>query len=461
MRNQIDKVVRHVVQAFRSGTHKVRRLPQPLYGLLLVGALCAFFACEDEDSELGESLVTTSFYNVYVDTCYVDIATVLLDSIETIGDTIAQIGHYQDDSWGEVTSIYYTEFNRPTLSPNSDYGYTFDSLTIRFIPSGDYWGDTIPEQRVNIHQISRAIILDNDESLYNINHREIDDEVLTSFVFSPKPEKQTTIEVRLPDELGEQWLNDLVVEDDYLDSQSDFKKVFPGLAFVPEDDGSCITGFSVNDSSMLIQLYYKRVRSSTTSHIIYMTANTDFGYNGILFDRTGTDLTMDTGIENLVHSYDTDNKAYMQGLTGFYNQIEFPYINNLESEGEIVSVEDAYLYLYPVRKSYDYSRLPEDIYLYITDENNVLEDYVYGSDGVTVQTGNLDYDESYRYYYLFDMTEFVRNNFGTWGSNRQKLLMNMPDEQVAQTFNQVIFQNDPTEDKRCKLAIRYKVYNEK
>ena len=88
--------------------------------------------------------------------------------------------------------------------------------------------------------------------------------------------------------------------------------------------------------------------------------------------------------------------AYMQGLTGYYNQLEFPYLNSLGSAGQIVSIESATLYLYPLARSYnEVSQLPNDIRLYITDENNVLEDYVYGSDGVTVQTGDLtiDYDK--------------------------------------------------------------------
>ena len=43
----------------------------------------------------------------------------------------------------------------------------------------------------------------------------------------------------------------------------------------------------------------------------------------------------------------------MQGLTGLYNQIEFPYLNNLQDAGEIVSIESATLYLYPQAGSYN------------------------------------------------------------------------------------------------------------
>ena len=108
------------------------------------------------------------------------------------------------------------------------------------------------------------------------------------------------------------------------------------------------------------------------------------------------------------------------------------------------------------------SQLPEDIRLYITNENNVLEDYIYGSDGVTVQTGNLTIDEMYgkETYYSFDLTEFIRNNFGTWGMKRQKLLMSLTDEESATTFKQVIFTNDPNLDRQCRLDVRFKIYNE-
>ena len=73
-----------------------------LYSLIImIAAICA---CQDENSELGKSLVDSSFYNIYVDTCTVDISTILMDSIETRGDSICQLGHYKDPSWGEASA---------------------------------------------------------------------------------------------------------------------------------------------------------------------------------------------------------------------------------------------------------------------------------------------------------------------------------------------------------------------
>mgnify|MGYP007032777512 CR=1 FL=1 len=58
-------------------------MKKSLYSLFAV--LAIFCACQDENSQLGKSLVESSFYNVYADTCSVDISTILLDSIETPG----------------------------------------------------------------------------------------------------------------------------------------------------------------------------------------------------------------------------------------------------------------------------------------------------------------------------------------------------------------------------------------
>ncbi len=120
------------------------------------------------------------------------------------------------------------------------------------------------------------------------------------------------------------------------------------------------------------------------------------------------------------------------------------------------------LYLYPVRGSYGkQNQLPDELRLYITDENNVLEDYVYGSDGVTVQTGNLTTDDMFGKdtYYSFDLTTFVRNNLGTWGTARQKLLLSMSDEDMATSFDQVVFANHPSQERQCRLDVRIRVYN--
>ena len=433
-----------------------------LYSLL--AGLLACYACQDNNSSLGSSLVESSFYNVFTNSCTVDLSTILLDSIETREDTIGHFGHYADTLWGEVTTTYYAEFTKNTFSTTDGHDYQFDSLVLSMTPSGHYWGDTLTPQYISVYRLKQPIVLDNDEDLYNTTVMATEDVPLTRFSYLPQPGRQREVEVRLPDAMGQQLLTDILVEDTYLDTQESFKKVFPGLALVAETSGSCITGFLVNDSSMTLNLHYRDISNQTTESELIFSVNTEYAYTGVRHNPTGTALdNLQSGIENLIHASSMGNRAYLQGLTGYYNQIEFPDLNELQSKGEIVSVESATLYLYPLARSYnEVSQLPEEVRIYITDENNVLEDYVYGSDGVTVQTGNLTIDEMYgrETYYSFDLTEFIRNNFGTSGTRRQKLLMSLTDEEMATTFNQVVFTALPGQDRQCRLDVRLKIYNE-
>lgn len=433
-----------------------------LYSLL--AGLLACYACQDNNSSLGSSLVESSFYNVFTNSCTVDLSTILLDSIETREDTIGHFGHYADTLWGEVTATYYAEFTKNTFSTTDGHDYQFDSLVLSMTPSGHYWGDTLTPQYISAYRLKQPIVLDNDEDLYNTTVMATEDVPLTRFSYLPQPGRQREVEVRLPDAMGQQLLTDILVEDTYLDTQESFKKVFPGLALVAETSGSCITGFLVNDSSMTLNLHYRDISNQTTESELIFSVNTKYAYTGVRHNPTGTALdNLQSGIENLIHASSMGYRAYLQGLTGYYNQIEFPDLNELQSKGEIVSVESATLYLYPLARSYnEVSQLPEEVRIYITDENNVLEDYVYGSDGVTVQTGNLTIDEMYgrETYYSFDLTEFIRNNFGTSGTRRQKLLMSLTDEEMATTFNQVVFTALPGQDRQCRLDVRLKIYNE-
>lgn len=433
-----------------------------LYSLLAAIIVC--YACQDNNSSLGSSLVESSFYNIFTNSCTVDLSTILLDSIETREDTICQFGHYQDTLWGEVSATYCAEYSKNSFSTSSGHDYQFDSLVLRMIPSGHYWGDTLTPQYISVYRLKSPIVLDNDEDLYNTTIMATEDVPLTRFSYLPQPGRQREVTVRLPDAMGQQLFNDILTENDYLNSQENFKKTFPGLALVADLDGSCISGFLVNDSSMSINLHYRDISNQTTESKLPFSVNSEYAYTSVRHNTTNTSLdSISGGIGNLVHASSMGYRAYLQGLTGYYNQIEFPDLNELQSAGEIVSIESATLYLYPLAHSYnEVSQLPEELRLYITDENNVLEDYVYGSDGVTVQTGNLTIDEMYgrETYYSFDMTQFIRNNFGTWGNKRQKLLMSLEEGEMATTFNQVVFTNAPDKDRQCRLDIRIKIYNE-
>lgn len=430
--------------------------------ICIIAVLISISSCREEDSRLGHGLVESSFRNIVVDSCIVDISTVYLDSMATQGDSICQIGYYSDNTWGRIKSMYYCEFSTNTIKVNDDNSYAFDSLTLVMKHSGHYWGDTIQPQAISIYRLKNPIDVPEGQTLNNKSSFSLEESPSYTFRYSPRPQKNKEQIIRLPDEWGRKLLNDLLAETDYFESQEKFRLQNPGIALVPEG-GTYIGGFIVNDSSMCINLHYHEISNVKDEQTIRFKVNNECAFTRVEHDRKGTPLeNLKSGVENAIHYHSSGNQAFMQGLTGIYNQIEFPTLSYLEAEGDIVSVESATLLLYPIPGSYIRSNLlPKELRLFITDDNNVLEDYVYGSDGNTVQTGNLIVDEQFGKdtYYTFDLTEFCRKNLGRWGMYRQRLLLTMMDEDVATTFNQVIFSNDLSEDNHCKLILRLKIYD--
>lgn len=431
--------------------------------MTLIVALYVFCSCQDENSILGESLLKSSFRNVFTDTCTVDISTILMDSIETLGDSVCQVGHYKDSVLGDVLASYYAEFNKAGFTPDGESTYIYDSITLTFTHSGHYWGDTLVSQHINVYPLAHSFNLVSGETLYNHSKISLASTPLFWFSFMPRPGIGKTVEVRMPDYFGRSLFNDMMAESDVFDSQEKFREYFHGLALVPEKNGNCVTGMMVSDSSIYIKMYYHVSNSSLTEQEVVFTVNTDYAYTFVEHDRTSTTLAaLETGVLYATSSSQTGKRAFLQGLTGLYNAIEFPYLNNLQVEGDIVSIESAMLYLYPARGTYGVTnQLPISLRLYTADENNNAQDQIYDSSGTTIQDGSLTVDEVYGRdtYYSFDLTSFMQDNLGTWGTKRQKLFLILDNDDFVCTFDQVTFGNDATQEHgQIKLEIRYKTY---
>ncbi len=433
--------------------------------ICLTGFFFAVGACQDENSSLGESLVESSFRNVFTDTCTVDISTILVDSLETLGDTLFQLGYMNDSVFGRIRASYYAEFHMKSFSPVASKAYQFDSLTLTIRPSGHYWGDTLAQQRIHVHAIKNPILLLTGETLYNTSQMEVEDEPLFSFTYTPRPGWKKEHEIRMPDSFGQQLFDDMLAEKEVFDSQEKFRGYLPGLALIPDDTGNCITGVLMNDSSVCMRMYYQVLDKEAEEMELLFSPNGDHAYARIEHDRTGVPVEglSPGGAFYATSSVLTGHKAYLQGLTGIYCVIEFPYLNHLMTNGDIVSLESATLYLYPQYGTYGTSSpLPETLRLYVADDKNNTVDQIYDSMGEDVQDGSLTVNElsAYETCYSFDLTEFLRDNLGTWGQTRQKLFLILDDNDFITTFGHVVFANDRSlEAGQTRLEIRFKTYD--
>ncbi len=427
----------------------------------------SFFACVDDSSSIGAKWVQSSFLNEQMDTCTVLLSTVLSDSIATSGDTVCQIGYREDNLWGKITASFYAEYEVPSYSFDENIQYEFDSITIRLYSSGNYLGDTLKTQRIHLHELTKNIELDDRGYLYNTTTAYYNETPLASFDFRPTPGSPSEeLEIRLPDAWGEEWFNLMLNDGRWVQSQDFFHDYFKGIAFIPDANDACISGFQVNDSSMCITVYYHQITETLNEKTLVFNTSSTLTYNKIEQDRSNIPIAnLQSGDGNEYSSGKSEHQVYLQGMTGMYVTIDFPHLNNLCEKGELVTIESATLQLYPVKGTYDgMYPLPKSLALYTANNENVTQSVITDLTGSSVQSGNLVVDEmSYEEtYYSFDITSFLQTNLGTTGYDRQKLQLFLPDNLFYTTLQGVIFgDGEHTANKKnTKLIILYKTYQQ-
>ena len=432
--------------------------------VFLIFLLFTFFSCMNDASIVGGKWVSSSFRNVQTDTCTALLCTVLSDSLATSGDTVCQIGYRNDALWGEITASFYAEYEVPSVTFDEDIEYMFDSLTLRLYSSGNYLGDTLTPQQIHLHPLTENIELNNNY-LYNSSQIAYSDIPLKSFSLTPTPRRRSKeLEVRLPDEWGQKWFDLMLDDARQMESQDFFRDYFKGIAFIPDATNACINGFQVNDSSLCITLYYHKIAETAIENTLVFTPSSTLSYNKVAYNRANTPIAnLQSGDDNPYPTSKSNHQAYIQGMTGMYITIDFPYINNLCSEGDLVTIESASLQLYPVKGTYDgMYPLPQTLTLYTANKDNVTQGVITDLSGSSVQTGNLVVDDmAYEEtYYSFDLTSFLQTNLGTTGYNRQKLQLFLPDNLFYTTLQGVIFgDGEHTANKKnTKLIVLYKTY---
>lgn len=328
---------------------------------------------------------------------------------------------------------------------------------------------SLPRSNVSftVDHESTSIRTDDRGYLYNTTTAYYNETPLASFDFRPTPGSPSEeLEIRLPDAWGEEWFNLMLNDGRWVQSQDFFHDYFKGIAFIPDANDACISGFQVNDSSMCITVYYHQITETLNEKTLVFNTSSTLTYNKIEQDRSNIPIAnLQSGDGNEYSSGKSEHQVYLQGMTGMYVTIDFPHLNNLCEKGELVTIESATLQLYPVKGTYDgMYPLPKSLALYTANNENVTQSVITDLTGSSVQSGNLVVDEmSYEEtYYSFDITSFLQTNLGTTGYDRQKLQLFLPDNLFYTTLQGVIFgDGEHTANKKnTKLIILYKTYQQ-
>lgn len=429
----------------------------PFWLFLLCGSL---FSCYDESNSYGNTLVDSAFRNITVDSCTVTVASTVIDSLETTGQGLALVGKYTHPVWGTVSASAYIPYSAPSYTTDADEVVKLDSLVLALSYGGYSLGDTLQEMRLSIHRLQEKIFLNDNGYLYNNSSFGYDPEPVATCTFRPKPGNTERLEIRLPDELGEDMLTRLHSRNDQVSSER-FEDYFKGLVVVPDPD-VCrnVVSFSVGDTASAMILYYRIEDAIAEEAECVISPNTEKQFYHVDHDRAGTDMEGLPSKKIEVSSGELNNRGVLFGGIGWYSLLGFPHLNEILQQGERVSIESGYLKIYPEVGSWsEFNALPDSIYLYIIDENNVVTDAVTDYLGSEVQSGTLVKDESFREntYYYFDISTFLQEELGAFGMYKHSLRLVFNEDDYTQTFRNLTF-SDQQGKSPIVLQLTYKIY---
>jgi Domain of unknown function (DUF4270) len=433
-------------------------------GFCLV-VLCASLlsACADDDFNIGGRFIDSSIRTVLIDTCTIRLSTVSIDSVLTSGKNSVLAGSFSDTTFGQTECVAYVPFTVPGSVNLTDAEIVFDSIDLMMTLNGIWIGDTTIYHSFGVHLLDKVISLPDDENYYSTMSVPFGKEPIAVLRCKPHPLSGDTLSVRLPDQLGRDLLDKIMSDDqEVLGSQERFMDFFQGIALAAGSDINTVVGFAAGDSSMVIRIHFHYSTLDRTEGILTVTPYTSRCFYGVTTDRSGTPFSNLHGNE-LVSSV-TGNMVLVQALTGSFVKIDFPYLNSLLEMGDHCTVTNASLKIYPVRGTYSRAvPLPEDLSLYVSNENDVKLGYITTYSGDALQTGNLLKDDllNIETFYSYDITSFLQEQLGAIGIYRRKLQLIVPEASQAVTMHTLVAGDGMHYRNKMILRVSYLIYDGK
>ena len=445
---------------------------EPAVGFLLVAVTALVAGCSDTYMEIGNNWTDVNSRVIVIDTCSVNLSSVKLDSISTSGGGALYAGIRKSEYWGTTDLSTYLSFKMTEdFEDNSTPEYSeriiFDSLTLYLMPDKTFCGDTMQSMNLMAYRLEEELMLNDDDVLYAHSSFPYSPQPVGSKSFMPRPLRGRAVEIRLSDELGTELLDKVIAGDADMEDDDSFRKWFKGLLLKAGEPCGSIMGFSAADTLCRLRLYYRsQDYAEPVEHVLNFDVDSTCMFTHVDADFSGTPLASLSEKNEEVSSIASENKAFASGMLGIYTKIGFPYLNNLRSLGTYCKADRAELIVYPLPGSYaraNYSPLPDELNLYVSDENNISTGgAITDSNGQTLQTGSLTYDEMMfpeSTFYTYDITDFINDQFGKIGVNRNFLQMIDPD--YGYTLEELV-----TDDRysgsgyEVKMIIRLAIYDE-
>jgi hypothetical protein len=430
--------------------------------VLITGTLIISSCTKSNEFTIGDDFVQSQTKLSIVDTFGVKMSTVLLDTsfMVSASSKVALVGTYKDAYLGNVSSESYFDLAYETFTRPDDKA-VFDSAAIEMAYSKYYYGDTTALMTMTVHQLTEKIVpFATTTYLYNNSHFAYSPESLGTLKFYPQPFSADTILRIHVDALGEELFNKIVANDQDVSSSEWFMDYIKGFVLVSDSSQSnVVLGFRADNTHLYLKLYY---HIDTGEHedkeisIAMGLANHQF--NHVRNNLAGTPLAPIKSNGDVLTSDKTDNKAYLQGLTGLVIKAQFPSLQDLflSERWQILKAE---LIVKPDRDSWDFISLPpdENLYIYSTNFNNTALNPLTNSNGEALRP-ILTEDKVYRENtnYTYDITRFINSQLTNGFFNyKMGLVIGLQQTKMRSTLDRLVIN---CKGSSVKLRIYYLSY---
>lgn len=402
-----------------------------------------------------------------IDTCTVGLSTVLLDSVITSGGRRILVGTHRSEVYGSSRVEPYLTFRladgfEQSGDPLTRPRLRFDSLTLLLPYAPDWSGDTTARMSLEVHRLSQRVELDEQSRLYAHSRFSYAPEPLATVDFQPRPRSGRTLEIRLPDALGQEFLDKFQHEDPEMEDDEAFQRYFRGLVLRPGGDARTQLAFADSslDTLCRMRLHYSILREERVERQLDFPLNRSLLFHGVESDRTGTPFEELTHKNNQLSSPKSEDISLFHSLSGAYTRIDFPYLNNLEALGDHHYVISAELLVHPLGAEGGHAvrrDLPDSVKLYANSMLNSPSAFPPTSD---VQTGRFFYDpESLsNTYYAWDLSSYIASLLGKTGDKSSYLCLMGTD--YGHTLESLLIGDQRLDETNVKLQITYSIYNE-
>jgi hypothetical protein len=268
--------------------------------------------------------------------------------------------------------------------------------------------------------------------------------------------------------MGKSWFNLILSDDDYFSSESEFQKLFKGIAILPGEnaDSWSATFYGLNASTdstngLELRLYYTLPNQEGNEYITFQPSNESYIFSRFISDRSESVIGESLETESLVRSTETDNLIFMQSGSGLAVKINIPALQHLHEISGNISILDAELILKPQPGSYDKTNpLPRTINVYWTDKKNRIGDQLYDESGESTISGTLVLDNEFKEntYYYASILNYVMIKVNQKEYTDDDLMFLVSHETFSTSFNRIVLMDNELDNSSMQLRLYYLTY---